>query len=185
MEPLAKEIHGRSCGGVAIGRRLRLGHLPPLGADRARLVRCACRAWRRLALGRVVSGDRRRDDRGQHGKRHEQARDKRQPHATNRTAVAVGSEDRPDAGFDPLRAPHREGDAGSLRPGRQPGRHGKEVFGVVVGMRAGAEHAIVAGGLLLGPQTPKAPPRQRMEPEQPAGEFADELRGDVAPPDVR
>ena len=67
VEPLAKEIHGRSCGGVAIGRRLRPGHLRPLGADRARLLGCARRAWRCLALGRVVSGDRRRDDCGHRG----------------------------------------------------------------------------------------------------------------------
>ena len=51
-------------------------------------------------------------------------------------------------------------------------------------MRAGAEHAVVAGGLLLGPQAVQAPPRQRMEPQHAPGEFADELRGDIPAPDM-
>ena len=73
----------------------------------------------------------------------------------------------------------------AVRAARQPRRHGEQFFGVVVGGRTGDEHAIVAGGLLLSPQPPQAPPRERVEPVDAPGQLRHELRQGVPAAHVR
>ena len=104
--------------------------------------------------------------------------------AAERRAIARLVEDREQPAFELPRARHAE------RGGRRWCRAEcvgdvEQMPGVVARGRAGGEHAIVAGELLLCAQPLRRPPHARMRPVQRARAGGDPLDQAVAPRDVR